>query len=720
MTDISLTPWRMQPDVTGCILDLWHTDTLIARLPMNGARVYGQSDGGTIENVRWSESGAYLCCERQVRVAVPISAVIYVRDLLRWRSEGMLEWHRSWWHTEEGVVSSLELFASVEAMAPMRAHLLPAILYDGNAGAVAERVVPRLAYGMGNLFEEHKFPTPLVQVETVDAGNRRWGISLRPEPCAVVDGHRADQWWSLGLQIADEDAAPVILSVSGHLAMNGQDESIYDAQNQLSVYQDAWVDARPHHVYEKQYHLELQADVAERQAWRSPLRQALASQPPLTQEENIWLSRERLLEAIELKVAYGMRRWREDSQCCGMDKWPSRDEFAHHGEEGAWMLPSTEFGWTGQNGLFAMSLWRWGKRTGQVELIEKSIRIVDKWLQVAMPAIRGGSPAPTCYVWATQQWQATYDGAAGFARPTVETLNELVMFCRLLRVNGEARNEWETQLIELLRWYLAPAHRRMDGFLPLKWDERGNPMPEDQPVTAGVLLVSALAEASALPVGASLLTEAEKLMAVYAARFLGAMPSHPCGSALDSGCEDEESGLFLLLASLSLHDAQVRQGSPTAQTLEYATLAADWLLTFTYSWNVPLLPGTLLHALSFSTRGLSDVSVQNRHVHVYTAAAQLARLATLLAESSAPLASLYGEQARRMLLPVVRTIARPECRWGMDEDGEQTEQYNQTNYIQHAGDPVCVPRGGIARWFMPWITVWVLATCLDFLDLEEG
>jgi len=223
-----------------------------------------------------------------------------------------------------------------------------------------------------------------------------------------------------------------------------------------------------------------------------------------------------------------------------------------------------------------------------------------------------------------------------------------------------------------------------------------------------------LAEAAAVPGGDCRIDAAFECWDRYAAAFLGGTPRHPCGSALDSCCEDMESGMFLLIAALRLAEGLRRAGRPIPERLmAQARQAADWVLSWAYTWDVPLLPGTLLASAGFATRGWSDVSVQNRHLHVYSANAELLRLADAGGGGDA---AFYAGQARRMLAPIVRTIARPGCRWGMDEDGEQTEQYNQTNYIQHPGDPVCRPRGGIARWFVPWITVWTFSLCLDFLE----
>jgi len=72
-------------------------------------------------------------------------------------------------------------------------------------------------------------------------------------------------------------------------------------------------------------------------------------------------------------------------------------------------------------------------------------------------------------------------------------------------------------------------------------------------------------------------------------------PRHPCGSALDSCCEDMESGMFLLISGLRLfgNHAHLARPADTRLTQQVAR-AADWVLSWTYTWNVPLLPGTIL------------------------------------------------------------------------------------------------------------------------------
>ncbi len=708
-----------------------------AVIPVGGARAY-RGPAAARGTVQCRPAGEWLVAESQVNLVGGGPATVNVRDVVRLRA-GWLELHRSWWHAEGRVLPGVEFAIEVRPDGALEEHLIPGCLYDGNAGASTERLVPRLQ-GVA-LFEEHKCPTPMVYACCRGADGQRFGIGLLSEPCAVVDGNVADQWWSLGLAVDGE--AATLMTLSGRLAVNGQDERIYDAQNRVSPYPDAWVNARPHHVYEKHIRLALQAQPARRWGWRETLHAVLAAQPALTAAEEALTAPAELDAAIRLKVGYALRRWHDDAACTGMTWHPQRPEFADRPR-------SVEYGWVGQNMRLAMCLWRWGRRCGDADLVHRGERCAAGWVQAAGAALAARRVVPTHYL-VGKGWHDTAGGDDGYARPTTETLFELAEFCRRKREAGEPCVAWEQTLFDGLRFYAAPERRGADGLLPLRWTREGAPQPGPT-VTAGVLLVAALAEAAALPEGAPWLDCASGLWESYASAFLGDTPRHPCGSALDSCCEDMESGMFLLISALRLAAALRRAGRTGGERLlAQAAQAADWVLTWTYTWNVPLQPGTFLASAGFGTRGwsdvsvqnrcchpftsaaaladlgcaldgfstvgLSDVSVQNRHLHVFSVNAEILRLA---GEPGCAAGEIYRRQAYRMLAPILRTISRPPCRWGMDEDGEQTEQYNQTNYIQHPWDPVCRPRGGIARWFVPWITVWVLSVCLDFSSKETS
>jgi len=643
---------------------------------------------------------------------------------MRLTEPNSIEWHRTWWHEEPRVVTGLELFAEVRGLGTHEAHLLPGTLYNGNAGSVADRLVPRVLGGAPNLFEEHRYPVPMAHLELRARSGLLYGLTLETRPNSVVDGHLPDQWWSLGFEPRGDGGMPSLLSVSGRLSMNGEDESFYDSVNRQSPYRDAWVDAKPRQCHEKHYRLHLQAIVPARRSWRFPLRRVVSDQPPVAVEGESFLTPAALERAVDLKVRYALGRWVETEDACGMAYYPRRPEFDRLDEVPDYdptfprFDPSAvEYGWAGQNMRLGLSLWRWGRRKGDDGLRQRGLRVAGAWLRAAERAVGGGRPAPTVYFTKEERWCDVNGGEAGYARPTVEVLHEVALFCRFLRASGDPRSDWEQVLHALLRWYTEPCRLRSDGTVPIAWSSDGSPQQEPL-VTVGVLLVAALAEASRLSGGKGWLPVAQSLMDRYADEFLESMRSYPHGSALDSGCEDMESGMYLLMAATALYEAEVESGLPDVRRLEQAKLAADWTLTWTYTWDVGLRSGTLLDAAGFRSSGMNDVSVQNRCLHVYTPAAEINKLSTLLGAAGASAeAEFYRAQARRMLIPQVRTVSRIEERWGGEQDGEQPEQYLQTNYVHYSWDPVTsVPRGGIGRLFVPWMTCWVMSVCLDFLE----
>jgi len=325
----------------------------IASIPMTGAQEYGcDKTSHSPQNLSWSRDGGLLICERGIGLDLNGPVIIHVRDVIRIAAQGLIEWHRAWWHEEKRVVSRLQLCAVVRVEGQLLSHLLPGILYDGNKGAVAERLVPRLSSDIPNLFEEHKYPTPMVHVETAGRAGGRFGITMKSVPCTVTDGHLHDQWWSLGLAVSSREGEPQLMSVSGRLSMNGQDETVYTGQNRTSPYRDAWVDARPHHIYEKHYRIHLQQGVPQRRSWRVPLLRVMQEQPALSREL-AWTQKAALEDAIGLKVSYALSRWAGDENCSGMSWWPNRPEFAEQRKNDA-----VEFGWVGMNMRLAVSLWR--------------------------------------------------------------------------------------------------------------------------------------------------------------------------------------------------------------------------------------------------------------------------------------------------------------------------------------------------------------------------
>ncbi|MEV0159002.1 hypothetical protein [Nonomuraea fuscirosea] len=136
-----------------------------------------------------------------------------------------------------------------------------------------------------------------------------------------------------------------------------------------------------------------------------------------------------------------------------------------------------------------------------------------------------------------------------------------------------------------------------------------------------------------------------------------------------------EDGYAAVLAYMALHR---RTGAD--RWLDLARRAADWTLTFRYSYNVRFGPRTPLGVYGFATRGADQASPSNQHLHAYglVCTAELIELSRALGDP------YYAERAHetldcfRQLLPAA------------DGDlnayrGMITERYYQTDCFQPKG-----------------------------------
>ena len=108
--------------------------------------------------------------------------------------------------------------------------LIPGVIYNNNPSALPTKPVPHIAYvpkSVG-LYEEHRLPVPMVNFESTVQGKRLYG-SLLSIPSHVLQGHKADQWWSLGLEWGEDYVD--LLSVSGAVATNGFKSTLYGHRN---------------------------------------------------------------------------------------------------------------------------------------------------------------------------------------------------------------------------------------------------------------------------------------------------------------------------------------------------------------------------------------------------------------------------------------------------------------------------------------------------------
>ncbi len=187
---------------------------------------------------------------------------------------------------------------------------------------------------------------------------------------------------------------------------------------------------------------------------------------------------------------------------------------------------------------------------------------------------------------------------------------------------------------------------------------------------AGLAWVNALAEAPA----PERYLDAALRAGHYYARFIDGEFLHGAPEDVDLAPSSED-GYVAVMAYLALYR---RTGD--IRWLDLARRAADWTLTFRYSYNVAFPIGTLLATYRFATRGADTASPSNQHLHAYglVCTAELAELSAALGDG------YYIERARETLACFRQFIARFDGDFNAYR-GMASERYYQTACFQAKG-----------------------------------
>ncbi|MGP3958769.1 hypothetical protein ACTWPT_22380 [Nonomuraea sp. 3N208] len=162
-----------------------------------------------------------------------------------------------------------------------------------------------------------------------------------------------------------------------------------------------------------------------------------------------------------------------------------------------------------------------------------------------------------------------------------------------------------------------------------------------------------------------------------------------------------EDGYAAVIAYMALHR---RTGA--RRWLDLARRAADWMLTFRYSYNVRFPPRSPLGVYGFATRGADQASPSNQHVHAYglVCTAELIELSQTLGDPH------YAERAHetlecfRQLLPAADGDVNAYR-------GMITERYYQTDCFQ--------PKGMYLTLSHAWSAGVLLLACEQVLARER-
>ncbi len=348
-------------------------------------------------------------------------------------------------------------------------------------------------------------------------------------------------------------------------------------------------------------------------------------------EDPSWVSLE---EAAEL-TAWGLWRWhyRDDPPRLLETAAFDRDAFGTLGDR-----DSMHVSWISGT-PYAYALLRHGRRVGNESYVAAANAVLD---HVAANLTPGGT------FWS--QWTAERGWTAGWhpdrTRLHARTLADATLF--LLRAGGR-RDAVDSNLAVVRR------EQRDDGALPAAHHvETGAALSWEG--TAGMSWIPALVEAGHL--------DEARAAGEYFKRFdtwFGA----PEDVDLAPTSED---GYAAVMAFVALED------------WETARRAADWMLTFRYTYDVAFSERTLLGRYGFKTRGADQASPSNQHLHAFG----LICLPEMLKLAAATGDDYYRQTTLENLACFRQFVAREDGDFDAYR-GMVSERYYQTDCFQAKG-----------------------------------
>jgi hypothetical protein len=349
---------------------------------------------------------------------------------------------------------------------------------------------------------------------------------------------------------------------------------------------------------------------------------------------------------------------------------------------------------------WAYAMLRHAERTGDLDAR------AERALDPAAPALRDAALsvidfctaelAPSGTLWGvwyrgrgwTQSWTTRDRGLHS------RTLGEATHFLvRALKLTE--REQWRHAVRSNLD--VVVARQRADGNLgSIHHAETGEVLSWDG--SAGLAWVGALVEAE--DADGRYLDAAERAGRYYA-RFVRDEYLHGAPEDVDLAVTSED-GYVAVMAYMALHRA-----TGDAEWLELARRAADFALTFRYTYDVDFAPSTLLGIFDFGTRGADQASASNQHLHAYglICTRELLELADATGDDH------YRERALETLACFRQFVARFDGDFNAYR-GMVTERYYQTECFQ--------PKGMLLTLSHAWSAGVLLLGCEDALAADEG
>ena len=354
-----------------------------------------------------------------------------------------------------------------------------------------------------------------------------------------------------------------------------------------------------------------------------------------------------------------------------------------------------EFGWCGQNGMYARLFLQEALETGDQELLEIALSNLDAWTQ------EGRSSTGLVFT----QYERVWDDQPAI----VDTCNqgfamaELLKAYRLAKDGGIQREAWRETALGIADFF--SAHWSETHGFGKSWDARTGE-PKDPNGTIGAYLIPGLVDVYRETGESRYLELAKRAYRFYAQRDL---KQFLCtAGALDTYCIDKETSGPMLVAALRLYGVE-----PQEEWLEWAKRAGWYFCSWMMHYDALYEADRDFTKEGYHTLGGTTVSAQHHHIDPWGA---------LMVPSLTQLYRLTGDwhwqrRARLIWANAIQNIApwRGKLIHGLWRyPGAQNEAYLHCRWGEVATG------GNFNDWLVAWPQAycWNTATVLKDEDLQ--
>ncbi|MDT0378226.1 hypothetical protein RM572_05465 [Streptomyces sp. DSM 42041] len=559
--------------------------------------------------------------------------------------------------------------------------LIPGVFYGENRLPACERPYPRYAPGahdpQGMVADAWSFRADRCATPAVFARDTRGGAALALD---TEQGELGEQGVGFALLPGDRPALRL------HAPYREEPVSYYGSAEPRPVQapQHTW---QPGHTRTVRFTLHLLD--ADPHAY-APVLRALHRRTPAPERPAAWVG---LDEAAGLS-AYGLHRWhyRPDPPVLLETAAFDREALGERGDRTAMHVS-----WVSGT-PYAHAMLLHARRTGDRALAGAAIGVLD---HIAANLAPGGT------FWG--QWGLNGGWNAGWTpdrnRLHARTLGDATLFLlralRAERALGHDHPAWEYAVRSNLT--VARAGLRETDGRPAAAHHSDTGAALSHEGSAGLAWIAPWTEAADAFGEPEWRDAARRAGAAYAAdvraEFL-------CGAPEDvSLAPTSEDGYNAVIAYTLLHEAD--PGDP--RWLDLARRAADWTLTFRYTYDVTFGPHTLLGRYGFRTRGGDQASPSNQHLHAFglICLPETVRLARHLGDP------YYLDSARENLDCFRQFVARADGDFNAYR-GMVSERFYQTECFQAKGMLLTLSHAWSAG-----VLLYACETARDLPELKE-